>query len=276
MIVFPFAKINLGLNVIRMREDGYREIGSVLVPIPLYDILEVILKPPGERTLKRTGIPVPGPVAGDLVWRAADLLDPDRQWGLEVHLHKLVPIGAGLGGGSSDGSHMLLALDRLFERRTSASRLHQAASALGSDCPFFLRREPCLASGRGEDLEPIDLDLSPYSLLLIAPDIHISTASAYAGTPLSGRSSDLRAILSEPVENWRHHLRNDMEDYAFRAHPELAKIKDQLYAAGAIYASMSGSGSAMYGLFRSAPPDGGPWSDMRHWVLPLGHIWSRS
>ncbi|MBK8339163.1 MAG: 4-(cytidine 5'-diphospho)-2-C-methyl-D-erythritol kinase [Flavobacteriales bacterium] len=199
MVVFPFAKINLGLNVIRLRPDGFRDIESVMLPIPLEEALEVLPDPNlrmGVVEMVRSGRPVPGDVNMDLCVRAYQALHARRPLpGVRVHLHKAIPIGAGLGGGSSDGAHMLQALDRLFKLGLAPSELHDLAASLGSDCAFFLEREAQLALGRGERLQPVELNIAGMWLVLVDPGIHVSTADAYSSTPLSGRSVDLPSIL---------------------------------------------------------------------------------
>lgn len=258
MIRFPHAKINLGLNVVRKRPDGWHEIESVLVPIPLHDVLEVLVDadlPAGECVLTRSGLPVDGEVEKDLCWRAVKAVGRLRALpGLRVHLHKVVPMGAGLGGGSSDATHTLLLLNDLLQLGLSYDELHAMAASLGSDCPFFLSRTPQLAKGRGEQLRPVELDIQGIRLLLVNPGLHVPTPQAYALTRPTERSMDLVNALSSPMEEWQRSVHNTMETGIFPQFPEIGMIKERLVASGATYAAMSGSGSSVFGLFRNEPP----------------------
>jgi 4-diphosphocytidyl-2-C-methyl-D-erythritol kinase len=271
MILFPFAKINIGLNVVRKCPDGYHDIESVMVPIPLRDALEVIVDdalPTNALMYERTGIPVPGDPDKDLVLRAIRALQQRGDLpGLRVHLHKVIPMGAGLGGGSSDGSHALMLVDRLLDLRVPAAELHTMASALGSDCAFFLHEGPQLALGRGEVLRPVRLDLTGKHLVLINPGIHVPTAEAYRDLAPTGRTMDMAGKLESPMEEWHEHFPNTMEDAVFRKHPAIGDIKTKLLAEGARYAAMSGSGSSVYGIFTDTPPIM-EWPDgYRSWQL---------
>ncbi len=274
MLVFPHAKINLGLNVVRLRPDGYRDIESVLVPIPLEDALEAVPDPalsPGDVRVTRTGRPVPGDAADDLVAKAYRMVHAAHPLpGMRVHLHKAIPIGAGLGGGSSDGAHMLVLLDRLMGLNLGVQVLRTLAARLGSDPPFFLEQGPCLAEGRGERLTPLPLDLSGTWLVLVDPGIHVSTAEVYARTRTTETTVDIPSLLQEPMGTWQGRLVNVMEEAVFTLHPSIARIKRALREAGAEYASMSGSGSSVFGLF-SRRPDLEPLTfGAPHWTLPLG------
>ncbi len=274
MLTFPCAKINLGLNVLQLRDDGYRDIESVLVPIPLCDALEVVVDPAigaGRMALTHSGRPVPGRTGDDLVARAHGLVNALHPLpGLRVHLHKTIPIGAGLGGGSSDGAHMLLLLDRLFGLGLAPAVLHELAAQLGSDPPFFLQRGPCLAEGRGERLTPIPLSLRGLWLVLVDPGVHVSTADVYARTRPTGRSVALAEVLADPIDSWRERLANVMEEAVFALHPSIGRIKEALYAAGAAYASMSGSGSSVFGLFTERPRFAALTFGAPHRTLALG------
>lgn len=274
MITFPPAKINLGLQVVRMRSDGYRDIRTVFLPIPLRDALEVVVDPvlpPGELVMTTSGLPIPGDPQQDLCLRAARLLRGDSSWpGLRVHLHKAIPIGAGLGGGSSDGAHMLRSLNELLRSGRTEEQLHEAAATLGSDCAFFLRDEPCYATGRGEVLTPIKLDLRGWWLLLLHPGVHVSTAEAYANTPVHAPRADLAEVLtSRTPDRWTGLVENVMEPYVMKAYPAVAEAKQRVLEVGAAYAAMSGSGSCVFGLFKQRPvlPEL-PQGHMA-WCLPL-------
>ncbi|MBK8499515.1 MAG: 4-(cytidine 5'-diphospho)-2-C-methyl-D-erythritol kinase [Flavobacteriales bacterium] len=259
MIAFPNAKINLGLNIVRRRADGFHDIETVMVPVGLHDVLEVIVDPSlpaGEVVYSRSGIALDGTLESDLCMRAVRLIGRNlRLPGLRMHLHKVIPIGAGLGGGSSDAAHALLLLDKLLDLRQGRDRLDFLAAELGSDCPFFIEGRPCIATGRGELLRPMQLDLSIWMIQIVHPGIHVPTAQVYGQIDSSGRSVDLASILhgSDPSA-WQDQVINSMEKIVFAQHPAVEAIKSRLLAEGASYASMSGSGSAVFGIFRTTPP----------------------
>lgn len=260
MVVFPFAKVNLGLHVVEKRADGYHAIESVLLPIPLHDILEVVIDrslPNGEIVMTRSGIPVPGAPETDLCWRAVRSLDPGLQFpGLRIHLHKVIPIGAGLGGGSSDGAHTLMAVNAIMGLHLPQSRLHELATGLGSDCPFFLHQDAQLATGRGEVLKRIAHPLHGWYLMLIAPGIHIGTAEVYGHMRPAPGVVDLERILADRApEQWPGTVINVMEAHVLQAHPAVAEAKQLLLDRGAVYASMSGSGSSVFGIFKDRPSE---------------------
>ena len=271
MLVFPHAKINLGLHVLRLRDDGYRDIVTALVPIPLCDVLEAIVDRSlgaGKLDFTRSGLDVPGARGQDLCVKAYQLLRERHDMpGLRMRLHKTIPVGAGLGGGSSDGAHALRLLNDLLCLGESDADLQRLAASMGSDCAFFLRKGACLAQGRGEQLTPLTLDLRGWWLLLINPGIHVSTAEVYARTAPRSAREDLGAMLSDSTpETWSGRLVNVMEEYVFEAYPIVAKVKKEMLAAGAVHAAMSGSGSSVFGLFRTEP---------RSPALPVGHrAWS--
>lgn len=258
MIVFPNCKINLGLQVIRKRSDGYHDISTAFYPIPLSDSLEIIADHSLDTPIVFTssGLPIDGTgVSNNLCVRAFELIKKDHP-GLppvRMHLHKVIPMGAGLGGGSSDAAYTLKLIDDKFQLGISTSKLEEYALELGSDCPFFIRNKPCLATGRGEQMIALNLDLSAYSFVLIYPAIHIGTSWAFSEIVPSETNKDLSAILSQPIESWKHSLVNDFEAAVFRKHPELASVKQQLYEQGALYASLTGSGSVVYGIFSQKP-----------------------
>lgn len=258
MLSFPFAKINLGLNVVAKRLDGYHDIESIMVPIPLNDVLEVIADdelPRNEIVYTRSGLSVPGEPQADLVVRAIRSLQKDRDLpGLRVHLHKVIPMGAGLGGGSSDAAHALVLADQLLNLGSSAQHLVKIAAELGSDCAFFLHEKVQLALGRGEILSSLSLDLSGKQVLLVNPGIHVSTAEAYRNLTPTGGLMDLGERVQRPLGEWRELLSNTMEPSVFKNHPAIAAIKAKLYASGAAFASMSGSGSTVYGIFEEQAP----------------------
>lgn len=273
MIVFPPAKINLGLNVLRKRPDGFHDIESVLVPVPLTDVLEVVVGPKlsvGAVEFTSSGLPIPGSPETNLCVKAVELLKRERSIpGIRMHLHKVIPTGAGLGGGSSDGAHTLLLLNQLLDMGLEHAVLHSLASELGSDCPFFLSDRPQLAQGRGEQLTPIGLDLKGWWLLLANPGIHVGTAEVYANTRPHDRKASIALALARPVELWLNEVKNDMEDYVCSTYTAVRQLRDSLLAQGATYAAMSGSGSSVFGLFRTEPKFDPGTQDVMVWKMLL-------
>lgn len=249
MIVFPNCKINLGLSIVEKRADGYHEIESVFYPIHFHDALEII--PSNNFTFSHTGIDIPGDEANNLCIKAYHLLKKDYPSlpNIHLHLHKHIPMGAGLGGGSSDGSAVLKLLNDLFKLEISKETLIHYAAKLGSDCPFFVINSPCIATGRGEILNLIDIDLSDYTFVLVHPGIHISTATAFQQLTPCKKKISIAQIITQPIATWKQELINDFELPLFKSHPILAEIKNELYKKGAVYASMSGSGSSLFGIF---------------------------
>lgn len=253
MIVFPNCKINLGLRILRKREDGFHDLETIFYPVPASDVLEVHIQPdtPGQISFTQTGFPIEGPTENNSCIKAFQLIKSKYPFinGIEVFLHKNIPTGAGLGGGSSDSVSMLQVMKKLLQLPLSNFELESFALQLGSDCPFFLLNKPALATGRGEILKEISLSLKGYHLLLINPGITVSTADAFSGCKPSIEGKSLATIIKQPVQTWRDELKNQFEDTIFQKHPSLAEIKEQLYAHGAIYASMSGSGSTLFGIY---------------------------
>ena len=258
MIVYPNAKINVGLHILRKREDGFHAIESVFLPVPMHDILETVedgYSPSGCITFSSSGLHVPDDGKPNLCQRAYQMLH-DRQPlpAVRMHLHKQIPIGAGLGGGSADGAFALKMLNDLFSLGHTTDHLEAMAAELGSDCPFFIDNRPKFVSGRGEVMTTTSIDLAGYHLLLVCPNIHISTAQAYASVRPHVSQPSLSTLVAQPLETWKVCLHNDFEKGLFLEYPLLQDIKEQLYAHGAIYASMTGSGSAIYGIFSSQAP----------------------
>lgn len=248
MLVFPNAKLNLGLYITSQRPDGFRNLESVFVPLPWTDALEVL--PAAETALSLSGIPIPGELATNLCLRAYELLKADFNLPpVQLHLHKVVPIGAGLGGGSGDAAFALRALNDLFSLGLPPETLETYARRLGSDCAFFIRNKPIFAYEKGDVFEDIPLNLTGTACKVIYPGLHISTAEAYARISPRPPRHGLRAALAQPLETWRDTVSNDFEEALTPYYPVLGEIKAALYAAGAAYASLSGSGSAVYGLF---------------------------
>lgn len=248
MIAFPPAKINLGLHVVRKRADGYHDLETCFAKVPLCDALEII---PGEEMLWNGSAEIPEDNLVLRAYRAVQRLRPEIP---AVHfiLRKKIPSGAGLGGGSSDASSALKMLNDLFALRLSPQELHEAARSLGADCPFFLKDEPQYAEGIGDELSPFPLPLSGLHLTLVFPEIFISTAEAYTSVIPKAPKEHLRDTLLRPMQEWKDTLGNDFEEALFPKYPALGYIKEKLYASGALYASMSGSGSTMYALSRQA------------------------
>lgn len=252
MVLFPPCKINLGLHVVRKRTDGYHDLETCFYPLPLTDILEII---PAE-TLRFTssGNPIPGNAEDNLCLKAYLLLNEDFTIPrVHIHLHKVIPTGAGLGGGSADGAYALRMLNTLFELQLTREQLVAYASKLGSDCAFFIYDKPMIGTGRGEVLLTSDVSLKGKYLVLIKPDVHVSTAEAYAGvTPKQPERPLQDVVESKDVGEWCTVLRNDFEASVFNTYPVIKEIKERLYHNGALYASMSGSGSAVFGVFDHA------------------------
>jgi 4-diphosphocytidyl-2-C-methyl-D-erythritol kinase len=250
MIVFPNAKINLGLRIVEKRPDGFHNLQSCFYPVGWSDVLEVI--PADTFGFSSSGLPIPGSADTNLCVRAYDLLKADFDIPpVQLHLHKIVPIGAGLGGGSADAAFTLTVLNNRFSLNMDVATLERYARRLGSDCAFFVRNTPTYCIEKGDVFESIAVDLRGYYLLLVYPNLAISTAEAYASIRPRRPEDSLYSELQAPIDTWRTTIHNDFEDSLFPKYPVLAEIKDQLYEAGAVYASMSGSGSTVYGIFNA-------------------------
>ncbi len=253
MLVFPNSKINLGLYVTEKRTDGFHNLETIFFPIPLNDIVEVIaLKDhlPGKVLFTNTGITVDCSADKNLCIKAYQLLDRDFSLpSVEIILHKAVPMGAGLGGGSADAAYTLVLLNMMFSLGLSQEQLASYASQLGSDCAFFIYNTPMLGTGRGEILEPVRVNLKGCSIVLVKPEIHVGTAEAYRGVKLAKPEQPLTEIISRPVSEWKTLMKNNFEENIFPNHPEIASLKEKLYSSGALYACMSGSGSTVFGIF---------------------------
>jgi 4-diphosphocytidyl-2-C-methyl-D-erythritol kinase len=249
MVSFPHCKINLGLQVISKRADGYHNIETCFYPVPWTDILEVI--PSDKLNFQTSGNSIPGNDADNLCVKAYRLLEADYKIPpVQIHLHKIIPTGAGLGGGSSDGAFTLRLLDRIFNLNLSVEVLKKYASMLGSDCAFFVEDKPMFATGRGEILTDTPVTLRGKFIVIVKPEIHMSTAEVYNGVQPKAAALEIKTILENtPIAGWKDALKNEFEENVFKTHPQIKGIKDKLYNAGALYASMSGSGSAVYGIF---------------------------
>ncbi|MEI8279774.1 MAG: 4-(cytidine 5'-diphospho)-2-C-methyl-D-erythritol kinase [Bacteroidota bacterium] len=249
MLCFPNCKINIGLYITRKREDGYHDLETIFYPVQLQDALEAV--PATIANTHISGKAVAGNTQDNLVWKAYTLLQqhyPAQVPPMDIYLHKVIPMGAGLGGGSADGAFMLQLLNDICELGLSKEQLASYALQLGSDCPFFIYNTPQYATGRGEQMSPINIDLSSYSLQLICPQLHVSTAKAFRMISPKPAPYDLRQLASLPITAWKGTICNDFEAAVFAMHPEIGSIKQQLYDQGAIYAAMSGSGSAVYAV----------------------------
>ena len=252
MILFPSAKINLGLNVLRKRDDGFHEIESVMLAIPFYDVLEVLEY--HEFQFHQTGLTISGTLSENLCVRAYEILKKDHDLPpVYMHLRKEIPMGAGLGGGSADAAFVLKGINLLFDLGLKDSALECYAAQLGSDCPFFVHGDAQIAKGRGEQLQPIDLNLKGYYLKIVNPGIHVGTKEAYAGIVFRSSHEPIEHTISLSPDKWKDTLINDFEASVFALHPALQIIKDRLYGEGAVYAAMSGSGSTMYALYSEKP-----------------------
>ncbi len=261
MIYFSPAKINIGLQILNKRKDGYHNIQSVMHPVGLCDILEINILPTADKSFlfSQSGIRFEGDQEDNLCLQAMELFRKETQIPpVQMHLHKQIPVGAGLGGGSSNASTTLLGLNALADNPLSLKQLGELAAILGSDCPFFLDPQSMLMEGRGEILTPLFLSMEEIYLVLLFPEIHVSTQDAYAGVNPAIPPLQLKEIIKEPLSRWEELIENDFEKSVFNRYPKLGSLKQELYSSGATYASLSGSGSSIYGLFNVQPslPDG--------------------
>ena len=253
MIRFSPAKINIGLQILEKREDGFHNIRSLMYPIGLCDIIEIKTLAEGSTpfSFKQSGIQIDSDPKNNLVCRAWRLLSTETHIPpVSIHLYKQIPVGAGLGGGSSNASCTLKALNHLSPQGISSERLEVLAARLGSDCPFFLQNDPMMMEGRGEILSRTMAHLNDSYLVLLFPGIHVSTAEAYGGVVPKVPDTPLQKLVSKPPDLWKDLIFNDFEDHVCAKYPLINELKKALYHAGAQYASMSGSGSSIYGIFR--------------------------
>lgn len=252
MISFPNAKINIGLHVTEKRSDGFHNLETVFFPVGWSDILEFAES--DQLQFTGSGIQISGDPNANLVMKAYRLIKDEYQIPpLKIHLHKQIPFGAGLGGGSSDAAFMLLMLNKWFELNISEQKLVEYAAILGSDCPFFILNKPVYATGRGELMNIIDLKLNGLSLLIIKPPYEVSTASAFRFVNPQKPEISLPELMEQPVENWKNRVINQFESSVFQQLPSIGRLVQTLYEQGAVYASMSGSGSSVFGLFKNLP-----------------------
>ena len=254
MIQFPNAKINLGLNIIEKRTDGFHTIETVLYPVDLFDILEIIVTDESDTTFSSSGLMVPGDISNNLCIKAYDLLCSVYSLPpVKIHLHKVIPIGAGLGGGSSDGAFTIKMLNEMFSLRISETDMEDYARKLGSDCAFFIKNRPVYAYEKGDCFEDFDIDLSKYKIKIVSPGIHINTSEAYRWVDnyksQTTKTESLKEIIVMPLTEWNGLLVNEFEKPVFKINQEVEIIKKKFYMEGALYASMTGSGSSVYGIF---------------------------
>jgi 4-diphosphocytidyl-2-C-methyl-D-erythritol kinase len=256
MILYPPAKINLGLHVLFKRSDGYHEIETCMVAIPWFDILEITFA--DSFSFVQSGNVIPSSLSENLCYKAYEALKSKYPIpSLRIHLRKQLPMGAGLGGGSADAAYVLKGINEMCNLNLSNKELCAIAATLGSDCPFFIENLPQLAQGRGERLSQLDLNVAGYWIKVINPGIHVSTKEAYDGVVLNNeRKTNIVETLKRDIKTWKTELVNDFEQSVFKRHPQLENIKNELYQEGAVYAAMSGSGSTLFGLFKNEPVKG--------------------
>lgn len=267
MIKFPKAKINLGLNIIEKRSDGFHNIESIFVPIPVNDILEVVENNDNQTNFTSTGINIPNDGKPNLVERAWKIFN--ESYGIptvDIHLHKNIPIGAGLGGGSSDAAYCMLILNELFNLNISKKELLALASKLGADCAFFMNGQLSFAEGIGDKFSDIQVDLSGYYCLISYPNLHVSTPVAYQHVKPAIPTKNIKQIVKQPISTWKAELRNDFENSVFQAHSQIKTLKEEMYSNGAVYASMSGSGSTVFGIFKNKP-NSDMFPEYKNWVF---------
>ena len=249
MIVFPNAKINIGLNVVEKRLDGFHNIESVFYPVfDVVDVLEIVESE--VLAFTSTGIAIPGDASSNLCVKAFKLLKKDFNIpDVKIHLHKMIPIGAGLGGGSADAAFTLKVLNELFKLQLSKEELITYSRQLGSDCAFFINNKPVYAHHKGDEFEDVLLDISNYEIVIEYPNIHIGTVEAYGGITPKSANKNIKELIQLPVEHWKENVVNDFETSVFPKHPSIKRVKEQMYLNGAVFAAMTGSGSAVFGLF---------------------------
>ena len=267
MLLFPNAKINLGLSVTEKRTDGFHNIETVMVPIGLCDVLELIVAPDGQFLFSTSGLKINGDQNQNLVMKAWDMLRIKFQLpSVKIHLHKVIPLGAGLAGGSADAAFLIKGVNDLFNLNLSIEQMEAFTLELGSDCPFFIRNKPVFAKGRGEVFEDIEMDLGSYHIIVVKPEFRIDTAAAYSNIIPKQKAVSSFEVLKMNVSSWKDYLTNDFEKLVFEQHPQISSIKEDLFKMGAVYTSLSGSGSAVFGLFKDVPdvrtkfPDCFVWS----------------
>jgi 4-diphosphocytidyl-2-C-methyl-D-erythritol kinase len=252
MVIFPNAKINIGLNVTERRADGYHNLETVFYPIKINDVLEIISA--DELSFQSSGLDIPGNSDDNLCIKAYHLIK--KKYNLppiKIHLHKNIPIGAGLGGGSADAGFFIRLIDETFNLKMGVENMQDYARILGADCAFFIENKPVFAFEKGDEFEPVKLDLSPYYIVLVMPPVQVSTTEAYRGVKPAAVKTSLIELVTMPVTSWKKYIKNDFEESIFRNHVEIRGVKAALYEAGALFASMSGSGASVFGIFEEKP-----------------------
>lgn len=252
MILFPNAKINIGLNITERRPDGYHNLETIFYPIDIKDALEVVKS--DKLSFTSTGLDIPGTMEENLCVKGYHMLKQDYDLSpVSIHLHKHIPIGAGLGGGSSDAAFFIRLMNDEFKLGLSVDKMTDYARRLGADCAFFIENKPVFAFERGDEFESIKLDLSAYKIALVMPPVHVSTGEAFRGIQPAPVKESLFDLINEPIADWKKFIKNDFEQTVFKNHVEIRGIKAALYEAGAIYSSMSGSGASVFGIFGDTP-----------------------
>ncbi|NVN95486.1 MAG: 4-(cytidine 5'-diphospho)-2-C-methyl-D-erythritol kinase [Bacteroidetes bacterium] len=254
MIAFPNCKINLGLYIENKRNDGFHNIKTVFYPVELKDVLEIIESDTSDFSLSMSGITVNGDLKSNLCFKAYSLLKNDFQLpAVKIHLHKAIPHGAGLGGGSSDAAFTIKMLNSKFNLHLHKEQMQYYAGKLGSDCAFFIENKAVVAEEKGDVFESIEIDLNAYHILIVKPNVFVSTPEAYQWVKARNETIDIKSIIKQPIRNWKDNLINDFEESVFKKYPIIASVKELLYENDAVYASMSGSGAAVFGIFKEAP-----------------------
>ncbi|MCF8297260.1 MAG: 4-(cytidine 5'-diphospho)-2-C-methyl-D-erythritol kinase [Saprospiraceae bacterium] len=266
MINYPNCKINLGLSVTEKRTDGFHNIETIFYPVGLCDILEIIVSPNNRLVFQASGLEIDGDANENLCVKAFELL----KWKLNIpevhiHLHKIIPFGAGLGGGSADAAFTIKLLNELHFLSLSEEEQINFAKKLGADCAFFIKNKPLFAFGKGDEFEDIEIDLKGYYIVIVKPDISVNTSLAYSQIKAQKPELSIKDAIKKPIKEWKDCLKNDFEKVVFEEYPEIKKIKTELYESGAVYASMSGSGSAVYGLFDEKPEIDGYFGNCYVW-----------
>ncbi|AYL94695.1 4-(cytidine 5'-diphospho)-2-C-methyl-D-erythritol kinase [Mucilaginibacter celer] len=252
MILFPNAKINIGLNITERRPDGYHNLETIFYPLDIKDALEVVQS--DKLSFTSSGLDIPGRMEDNLCVKGYQMLKEDHDLPpVNIHLHKQIPIGAGLGGGSSDAAFFIRLMNDEFKLGLSVDEMTGYARRLGADCAFFIENKPVFAFERGDEFEAIKLDLSAYKIVLVMPPVHVSTGEAFRGIVPAQPKESLFDLIKLPITDWKKYIKNDFETSIFKNHAEIRGIKAALYEAGAIYSSMSGSGASVFGIFEDTP-----------------------
>ena len=252
MVIFPNAKINIGLNIIERRADGYHNLETIFYPVKINDVLEIIES--DELSFESSGLDIPGKMEDNLCVKAWHLLRRHHKIPpVKIHLHKNIPIGAGLGGGSADAAFFIKLMNQNFSLNLSIEEMQDYARILGADCAFFIESKPVFAFDKGDEFEAIKLDLSAYKIVLVMPEEHVSTSEAYRGVKPAQTKTSLIELVNTPIASWKKYIKNDFEESVFKNHIAIRGVKAALYEAGALFASMSGSGASVFGIFNELP-----------------------